>query len=56
MYKVGDQARLNVVVPEGTITKMRMDEDGTIWYLLSWDTEDVPQERWFTGAELTVVG
>lgn len=55
MFKTGDKVRLNAVVPQGEITKMRMDEDGTIWYLMSWTNGEVTQERWFTGDELVAV-
>lgn len=52
MFKVGDQVRLNAVIPQGSIIKMRMDEDGTIWYLMSWTNGEVSQERWFLEHEI----
>jgi aminoglycoside phosphotransferase (APT) family kinase protein len=55
MFKKGDKVRLKVAVPEGEVAHMRMDEDGTIWYLMSWTNGDVSQERWFTLEELESV-
>lgn len=52
MFKKGDKVKLKTVVPAGEITRMRMDEDGTIWYLMSWTNGEVEQERWFTGDQL----
>ena len=34
MYKKGDIVKLKVIVPQGPIASMRMDEDGTIWCLV----------------------
>jgi hypothetical protein len=53
MFKMGDVVRLNRPVPQGPVTKMRMDDDGTIWYLVSWTGDDgQSHERWFTGDDL----
>ena len=57
MFKMGDEVRLNRPAPQGPVTKMRMDEDGTIWYLVAWTGEDGQvHERWFTGDDLVAVG
>ena len=45
--------RMKAVVPQGPVTKMRMDDDGKIEYLVEWTTsENVTQERWFTEDQL----
>ncbi len=45
--------RVKVVVPEGPVTKLRMDEDGNFFYLVSWvDLDGVVQSRWFAEDEL----
>lgn len=53
MFKVGDVVKLKATIPQGPVTKMRMDEDGTIWYLMSWPNSDgTNSERWFSEAEI----
>ena len=55
-FKKGDVVKLKTVTPEGPIIKMRMDDDGTIYYLLSWTAEDgMVHERWFTEDQLVAV-
>lgn len=56
MYKVGDVVKVKAVVPQGPVTKMRMDEDGTIWYLMSWTNGETTQERWFVADEIESAG
>lgn len=57
MFKVGDVVKVKAVVPQGPVTKMRMDEDGTIWYLMSWSNSDgTNSERWFSEAEIEAAG
>lgn len=49
----GQNVRMKAVVPQGPVTKMRMDDDGKIEYLVEWNTsEGVTQERWFTEDQL----
>ena len=49
----GQNVRMMAVVPQGPVTKMRMDDDGKIEYLVEWTTsEGVTQERWFTEDQL----
>jgi hypothetical protein len=51
----GQEVKVAAVVPSGPVIKLRMDEDGTFFYLLSWtDVEGNTQERWFAESELTV--
>lgn len=52
----GQEVKLNTVVPQGPVQKLRMDDDGVVWYLIGWkDTDGVAQERWFREEELTEV-
>ncbi len=56
MFKVGDVVRLNKSLPQGPVTKMRMEENGTVWYLVSWTGDDgQAYERWFTGEDIVIV-
>jgi sugar lactone lactonase YvrE len=56
MFKKGDVVKLKAVIPQGPITKMRMDDDGNIWYLMEWTTEDgQAHSRWFMDSELEAV-
>lgn len=48
------QVKAIAVVPQGPVQKLRMDDDGVIWYLISWkDVNGVTQERWFREDDLT---
>jgi len=45
--------RVKTVVPQGPIQALRMDEDGTVFYRISWtDVEGNSQTRWFAENEL----
>jgi hypothetical protein len=56
-FKKGDVVKVKVVVPQGPVTKLRMDEDGTIWYLVEWtNTDGTPAERWFTEDQIETAG
>jgi hypothetical protein len=55
-FAKGDKVKLIAVVPAGPVEKLRMDEDGNVFYLLSWvDADGKNQERWFAESELTKV-
>jgi hypothetical protein len=48
--------RAKTVVPQGPIEAIRMDEDGTVFYRISWtDTAGIPHTRWFAESELEAV-
>jgi len=48
--------RLKVMVPQGPIDALRMDEDGTVFYRVSWvDADGNTQSRWFAENELEAV-
>lgn len=52
----GQQVKVSVVVPQGPVEKLRMDEDGNFFYLISWtDADGTTQQRWFPENELTAV-
>ena len=53
-FKKGDVVKVKAVLPQGPITKMRMDENGIVSYLVEWsDFEGNTQERWFTEDQIT---
>jgi uncharacterized protein YodC (DUF2158 family) len=55
-FKKGDAVQLNSVTPSGPVEKIRMAEDGSIHYLISWtDKNDHLQTRWFEESELIAV-
>ena len=56
MFKKGDVVKVKTVLPEGPIVKMRMDDDGIIYYLIEWTTDGVTHERWFTEDQLVSAG
>ena len=48
--------KVNAVVPQGPVRKLRMDEDGNFFYMIEWvDAEGQSQERWFAESDLTEV-
>jgi hypothetical protein len=49
----GQEVKVNTVVPQGPVQKLRMDEDGVFYYLISWtDVDGQVQERWFKESDL----
>lgn len=54
-FKKGQTVKVKMVVPEGPVQALRMDEDGMVYYLLQWvDQDGHAQERWF--AEDVLIG
>ena len=52
-FKKGDMVKLVSVVPTGPVLALRMDEEGTISYLVGWtDADGQEQQRWFTEGQL----
>jgi uncharacterized protein YodC (DUF2158 family) len=52
-FKKGEVVKLDVVVPQGPVLSMRMDEDGNVQYLVGWtDANGVKQQRWFDEDQL----
>ena len=56
MFKKGDVVKVNTVVPQGPIVKLRMDDDGIIYYLLEWTVDGVVLECWFTEVQIVLAG
>lgn len=47
------QVKVNAINPQGPVQKLRMDEDGVIWYQISWvDVHGQEQSRWFREDDL----
>ncbi len=55
-FKKGDVVKVNAVLPEGPIIKMRMDDDGIVYYLVAWSSDGVEHERWFTEDQIVSAG
>lgn len=52
----GQEVKVNTVVPQGPVQKLRMTEDGQFYYLIIWnDINGVEQSRWFLEEELVAV-
>jgi len=52
----GQEVKVSSVVPQGPVEKLRMDEDGKFFYMISWvDANGVTQQRWFAEEDLTAV-
>ena len=48
--------RLKTTVPQGPVDALRMDENGTVFYRVSWvDADGNTQSRWFAENELEAV-
>lgn len=48
--------RVKTVVPQGAVEALRMDEDGVVYYRLTWnDVNGASQTRWFAESELESV-
>jgi hypothetical protein len=47
-FPVGSTVKINAIVPEGPVKKIRFNDDSLIEYLVTWvDIDGVSQERWF---------
>ena len=55
-FKKGDVVKVNTVLPEGPMVKMRMDDDGTIYYLLAGTADGAEDDGWSTEDQLVSVG
>jgi hypothetical protein len=52
-FKKGDVVKAAAVIPQGPVEKVRMDEEGNVYYLISWtDAEGTSHTRWFNEAVL----
>lgn len=53
-FKKDDVVRVQMVVPQGPVLKVRMDDDGNVQYLVSWTNGDKQEERWFDESALVL--
>lgn len=45
--------KVDAVVPQGPVQKLRMSEDGEFFYLIQWtDANGKSQRRWFKESDL----
>jgi hypothetical protein len=52
-FNKGQVVKVRTVVPNGPVEKIRMAEDGEIYYFISWvDQDNHKQGRWFAEKEL----
>lgn len=52
-FQKGDEVKVVGVIPQGPVEKLRMDEDGNFFYLISWeDAAGVEHQRWFSEEDL----
>jgi len=52
-FKKGDEVKINVVVPQGPVQALRMDEDGVVSCLIEWtDASGEVHQRWFAEDDL----
>jgi hypothetical protein len=50
----GQNVKVAVVVPQGPVQKLRMDDPGNFFYMIQWvDASGQTQERWFPESDLT---
>jgi len=55
-FTKSQEVKLNVVIPQGPVEALRMDEDGNFFYKITWvDEKNNQQERWFAEEELQAV-
>jgi hypothetical protein len=55
-FTKGQTVKAVSVTPEGPIQKLRMDDDGAVFYMIEWtDEAGQPQERWFAEDQLVKV-
>jgi hypothetical protein len=52
-YTKGQTVKLISPVPQGPVVALRMDENGTFFYLVEWtDESGTKQQRWFEEDQL----
>lgn len=56
LFKVGQEVKLIVDIPQGAVSALSVNQDGEIQYLISYkDAIGVNQSRWFNEKELVKV-
>ena len=52
-FKKDQQVKAKVVVPQGPVSALRMDEDGNFFYRIEWtDDKGRQHSRWFAEESL----
>jgi hypothetical protein len=52
-FTKNQNVRVKMVNPQGSVEALRMDEEGTVFYRISWtDADGNAQTRWFAENEL----
>jgi hypothetical protein len=52
----GQEVKVSAVIPQGPVEKLRMDEDGNFFYMISWtDVNGIEHSRWFKEEDLEAV-
>lgn len=52
-FKIGNQVKLNVAPPQGSVVQLSVDQQGNIQYLVEFaDAQGQMQQRWFKEDEL----
>ena len=52
-FTKGQNVKLAAAVPQGPVIALRMDENGTFFYLVEWtDESGTKQQRWFEEDQL----
>ena len=55
-FSKGEEVRLDGVIPSCPVEAFRMDADGVVYCLISWqDAQGATQQRWFSEDELVAV-
>lgn len=53
-YRKGDMVKAVAVIPTGPVESIRMLEDGTVVYLITFtDVNGIEQQRWFDEDQIT---
>jgi uncharacterized protein YodC (DUF2158 family) len=48
-FKIGQEVKLIVEVPQGAVRELSVNQDGDIQYLVAWtDAQGEDQSRWFS--------
>jgi hypothetical protein len=52
-FSKNQTVRVKAIVPQGPVMSLRMDEDGVVYYRISWaDENGKTKSRWFAESEL----
>jgi hypothetical protein len=53
-FKKGDMVKAIAIIPTGPVESIRMLDDGTVVYLVTYtDVNGVEQQRWFDEEQIT---